>query len=175
MPISVPPVTAPAPQTTAAVGTIDPTAAAPASATAGASTNSMDKDTFMKLLVAQLKYQDPMNPTDSAQFMAQTAQFSSLEKLEQVADQTQQALAAQLAFGASSLVGRTVAYPQEDGSTATGVVDKVSFTSNGPVLTVGGKEVAMNDVTAVTTTGAAATETPAVETGTDAGPTTSTP
>ncbi|MFY0407017.1 flagellar hook assembly protein FlgD [Solicola sp. PLA-1-18] len=142
MPISVTPAASgAATASTAAAGTTTPT-----------SSTAMDKDTFMKLLVAQLKYQDPMNPTDSAQFMAQTAQFTSLEKLEQVADQTQQSLAAQLAFGASSLVGRTVSYPQPDGSTATGVVDTVSFTSAGPVLSVGGTDVSMNDVTAVTAT-----------------------
>lgn len=40
-----------------------------------------DKDTFLKLLVAQMKNQDPLQPQDSAQFMAQLAQFSSLEQL----------------------------------------------------------------------------------------------
>ena len=40
-----------------------------------------DQDTFLKLLVAQLKYQDPSNPADSTQFLAQTAQFTQVEKL----------------------------------------------------------------------------------------------
>jgi len=44
-----------------------------------------DKDTFLKLLVAQLKYQNPMEPVDSSQFMAQTAQFTMVEKLEAMA------------------------------------------------------------------------------------------
>ena len=42
----------------------------------------MGKDTFLKLLVAQLKYQNPLEPTDSAAFMAQTAQFTVVEKLD---------------------------------------------------------------------------------------------
>lgn len=44
----------------------------------------MGKDDFLNLLVTQLKYQDPLNPTDSADFTAQLAQFSSLEQLENV-------------------------------------------------------------------------------------------
>ena len=43
--------------------------------------NSMGQDTFLKLLVEQLKNQDPLSPQDSAQFVAQLAQFNSLEQL----------------------------------------------------------------------------------------------
>jgi flagellar basal-body rod modification protein FlgD len=54
-----------------------------ASATAAAS-KTMGKDAFLKLLVTQLQYQDPMNPADSTEFTAQLAQFSSLEQLSNV-------------------------------------------------------------------------------------------
>ncbi len=46
-----------------------------------AKTNGADQETFLKLLVAQLKNQDPLNPQDPSQFVAQLAQFSSLEQL----------------------------------------------------------------------------------------------
>ena len=46
--------------------------------------DQMGKDTFLKLLVAQMRYQDPSNPVDSSQMMAQTATFSQVEKLEQL-------------------------------------------------------------------------------------------
>jgi flagellar basal-body rod modification protein FlgD len=108
-----------------------------------------DKEMFLQLLVAQMRYQDPMNPTDSAEFLAQTAQFTSLEKLEVVADQSAQAFAAQMAFGASSLVGRTVTYTDAEGAEVTGTVSSVRFGSSGPLLGVGDAEVALDQVVTV--------------------------
>src|SRR3954462_15787518 len=82
-----------------------------------------DKDTFLKLLVAQLKYQDPSNPADSTQFLAQTAQFTQVEKLGDIADMMQ----AQQLIGASALVGRTVTYQDANGASQTGVVTTVKL------------------------------------------------
>ena len=92
---------------------------------------------FLQLLVAQMKYQDPTNPTDSSQFLAQSAQFTSLEKMQAVADQTAQLLASQMAFGASSLVGRTVTWTDDDGAAQSGTVSGVTFGTDGPMLDVG--------------------------------------
>jgi flagellar basal-body rod modification protein FlgD len=118
-------------------------------ATSTSSSTQVDKDMFLKLMVTQLKNQDPMNPTDSSQFLAQTAQFTSLEKLGQVADQSAQALSAQMAFGASSLVGRTVTYTGSEGTEATGSVASVRFSPTGPVLVVGDAEVPLDKVVTV--------------------------
>jgi flagellar basal-body rod modification protein FlgD len=46
-----------------------------------------DKSTFLKLLVAQLRYQNPLNPADGIQFVTQLAQFSSLEQTTQMRDE----------------------------------------------------------------------------------------
>jgi flagellar basal-body rod modification protein FlgD len=104
---------------------------------------------FLKLLVAQMKYQDPMNPTDSSEFLSQSAQFTALEKMSTTADKVTQLVGLQSAFGASTLVGRTVAYPADDGTSVSGVVSSVKFTSTGPILTVDGVDVAFTDVTSV--------------------------
>lgn len=112
-------------------------------------TDQMGKDTFLKLMVAQLRNQDPMNPTDSTAFLAQTAQFTSLEKMQDLANQSAQALAAQMSFGASGLVGKDVTYTAEDGTEATGTVSAVRFTATGPLLHIGDADVAMNNVVAV--------------------------
>src|SRR3954463_346448 len=99
--------------------------------TAGTSSStsrkSPDKDMFLQLLVAQMKYQDTMNPTDSSQFLAQSAQFTALEKMQAVADQTAQLVASQMAFGASGLVGRTVSWTTADGVARSGSVTGVTF------------------------------------------------
>jgi flagellar basal-body rod modification protein FlgD len=104
---------------------------------------------FMQLLVAQMRYQDPSNPTDSSAFLAQSAQFTALEKMQTVADQTTQLVGLQVAFGASSLVGKTVAYQGADGQTTSGVVTAARFETTGPVLQVNGEEVRFADIRSV--------------------------
>ncbi len=138
---------------------------ATASTTAASTTDktaAVDKDMLLKLMVAQLKNQDPSNPTDSTAFLAQTAQFTSLEKLTDVAEQTSQALSAQLAFGASGLVGRTVTYTGADGAPRTGPVSSVRFSTSGPMLEVAGADVTLSSITNVSSsTGGTGTATTA--------------
>jgi len=105
-----------------------------------------DQDTFLKLLVAQLKYQDPSNPADSTQFLAQTAQFTQVEKLGQIAEMMQ----AQQLIGASALVGRTVTYQDANGTSQTGVVTKTKLNGDSePTLVVGNTDVQLSKVTEV--------------------------
>jgi flagellar basal-body rod modification protein FlgD len=118
---------------------------------AGATKSTQDHDTFLQLLVAQLRYQDPMNPTDSSQFMAQNAQFTALEKMQDVADGVNQLLSAQLSFGAANMLGKQVSYVGADGAAASGVPTGVSFLATGPVLTINGVDVPVSSVTAVGT------------------------
>ncbi|MEU8229712.1 flagellar hook capping FlgD N-terminal domain-containing protein [Actinoplanes sp. NPDC048791] len=127
---------------------------------AGTSKSVADQDTFLKLLVAQLKYQDPSNPADSTQFLAQTAQFTQVEKLGQIAEMMQ----AQQLIGASALVGRTVTYQDANGMTQTGVVTKTKLNGDSePTLVVGNTDVQLSKVTEVqqTATGPATTTDPA--------------
>jgi flagellar basal-body rod modification protein FlgD len=116
---------------------------------ADAMASQLDQETFLQLMVAQLRNQDPLNPTDSSQFLAQTAQFTSVEKLQQVAEQSAQALAAQMAFGATNLVGRNVTYTGADGVESTGTVASVRFGTSGPQLVVGDTEIALAQVVTV--------------------------
>lgn len=122
---------------------------APWAASAGSTTGLGDQQMFLELMVAQLRYQDPLNPTDSAEFLAQTAQFTALEKMQQVADQTAMLVSSQLAFGASALIGRTVSWTDADGVDRTGTVSGTTFLPTGPVLTVDGEEVPLLSVTSV--------------------------
>jgi flagellar basal-body rod modification protein FlgD len=137
--------------------------------------SSADKDMFLKLLVAQLRYQDPMNPADTSQFLSQSAQFTSLEKMQDVADKTSQVLGADIAFGASGLVGRHVTYTLADGTDGAGTVRGVSFEASGPVLDVDGVTVELGQVQQVTTGTGTSTGTGTTSTGTSGAPRTPTP
>ncbi|GAA1040847.1 hypothetical protein GCM10009557_63190 [Virgisporangium ochraceum] len=109
------------------------------------SKTQMDKDLFLKLLVAQLKFQDPSKPTDTSQFLSQTAQFTMVEKLEEVTKQQQEMITAQLMTSATGLIGKTVTYTGIDGKEATGVVTATTIGSN-PHLKVGNTDVALSSV-----------------------------
>ena len=112
------------------------------------------KDMFLKLLVAQMKYQDPANPASSSEFMAQTATFTQVEKLEEIAAQNASLLALQRSSSAGALVGRTVSYTDENGATKTGLVTSVRLGTDSTEASamVGGVAVAMGRITEVATT-----------------------
>src|SRR4051794_23589708 len=115
--------------------------------------DQMGKDVFLKLLVAQMKYQDPSNPADSSQMMSQTATFTQVEKLEELAKQNAALLSLQRSSSAAALVGRTVKYTDDDGATKTGTVSSVRLGSDTSeaVATVGGVAVEMGRITEVAT------------------------
>jgi flagellar basal-body rod modification protein FlgD len=98
---------------------------------------TLGKDAFLKLLVAQLQYQNPMEPVDSSQFMAQTAQFSMVEKLEAMAAQTDALVAGEASQRAAGLLGRQITYLDDSGASQTGVVTGTRLGSDGPVLLLG--------------------------------------
>ena len=112
--------------------------------------SSVDSNTFLQLLVAQLKYQDPMNPAQGTEFLAQTAQFSMVEKLNSLAQQSADSLASQRVVEATTMVGSTVTYSTgTGGATASGVVSGVQLLASGPVLVVGGSSVPLSSIPSV--------------------------
>jgi flagellar basal-body rod modification protein FlgD len=109
----------------------------------------MDSDTFLKLLVAQLKYQDPTKPTDATQFLSQTAQFSVVQKLDALHALDRQVLDASRNQTAAALIGQRVTYTDVSGNSHTGTVQGTSFGQQVPNLTVDGQVVSLEDVTSV--------------------------
>ena len=98
----------------------------------------LGKDDFLKLLVAQMKNQDPMSPQDNTQSIAQMAQFSSLEQMTNLVhsfDQLSQSMSVERGV---SFIGKNVTYVAADGSTQQGVVQSVDLSGDTPSLTVGG-------------------------------------
>ena len=126
--------------------------AVPATApgTAPAADPTGGKDMFMKLLVAQLKYQNPMSPTDGNEYMSQMAMFTQVEKLGQLVDAQQQSQAWQQRLAAEAMVGLRVTGTGDDTSTHTGTVTAVTFGEDGPALTLeDGSTVAVDTVSRV--------------------------
>ena len=142
--------------TAAAFNTQSAANAAAAQGSSATSTgNELSGDAFLKLLVAQLKYQDPSKPVDSAAFMAQTAQMQMVETLHELVDQNAAVLAGQNSLNALSLVGQNVTYSVGSG-TASGTVDSVKLTAAGPKLIVNHTEVPLSTVTEVAPAGTTA-------------------
>lgn len=98
--------------------------------------SDMGKDEFLQLLVAQMKYQDPLAPTDNTQYVSQLAQFSSLEQMQNLNQTT-------LNTQAFALVGQEVIMQTTDASgKATlmqGTVDFVSLNNNKAYFSIEGK------------------------------------
>jgi flagellar basal-body rod modification protein FlgD len=105
-----------------------------------AANGMMGKNDFLKLFVAQLQHQDPMNPMEDSDFMGQMASFSTLEQVSNMASENAkiaQNLSSNTAIG---LIGRTVTYTDADDVSHTGRVESVKTTDGKPSLTVGGVE-----------------------------------
>jgi flagellar basal-body rod modification protein FlgD len=100
---------------------------------ASGANSAMGKDQFLKLFVAQLQHQDPMNPMQDSDFMGQMASFSTLEQVSNLASENARS-------NAIGLLGRTVTYKNKDGAELTGTVEKVSTKDGKPSLTVGGAD-----------------------------------
>jgi len=132
-----------------------------ATASAAATPGTLDKEAFLKLLVAQLRNQDPSKPMDSSELMAQTTQLSTMEQLTALTKTSQESFALQMRMAAASLVGRQVTYAGESGATVTGAVTSVSYAGSVPTVTVDGKVVALDAVSSVTAQAAATPAAPA--------------
>ena len=119
--------------------------------------SSLGKDEFFKMLIAQLKNQDPLNPQDGAEFSAQLAQFSSLEQLTNL-NKTLEAQGASYSalmnLQSVSMIGKEVEAKIVDKYTAesktvTGTVSAVQFKDSSIFLTVNDQEVPFGDVVSV--------------------------
>src|SRR5881398_2763347 len=110
------------------VGATDPTIPVTTSSTSQVSRDDqMGSDMFLKLLVAEMKYQDPSSPMSTSDMMAQTATLTQTQSLQQIATQNSQLLGMQRSLSAAALVGHDVTYTATDGSSQTGMVTAVSI------------------------------------------------
>lgn len=132
-------------------GTVDP----------ASRTQKMDGELFLKLLVTQLTHQDPSNPMDTNEMIAQTTQLAMMEQLTNLADNGSEAFALNMRQAATALIGQEASYKDADGKTVTGIVTKVSLDGPVPQVTIGDKNVALDVITGVASTATPAPAAPA--------------
>ena len=108
--------------------------------------NNLDKDAFLQLLVAQMKYQDPLEPTSNTEYISQLATFSELEEMQNVSSSMEKSRA-------SALVGQYVFMNVTDSQGVTtypeGVVDYVVYQGGKTFLSIGEKLYNIDDLDTV--------------------------
>lgn len=127
-------------------GEIQETASQSSVKQATASKNGMDKDAFLQLLVAQMKYQDPLEPTSNTEYISQYATFSQVEQMQNMASTMELSRA-------SSMVGKQVLIQTTDSAGNTrevqGMVEYVKYENNKAYVSIDGTLYSIDDVTAV--------------------------
>ena len=116
------------------------------SKSAKSKSNGMDKEAFLQLLVAQMKYQDPLEPTSNTEYIAQYAQFSQVEQMQNMSSSMD-------LQRASSLVGKEVYIKTTTSSGDTklvqGKVDYVSYENNKAYLYINEQKYSIDDLDSV--------------------------
>ena len=126
-------------QVTGAAPSSDPTSAQSKTATAP----TVDYNAFLRLLIAQMRNQDPTKPMDSAQYLGQLASFSAVEQGVQTNAKLDALMTNSMLSQADAIIGRTLA--SADGATS-GRVASVTFTKSGVVATLeGGAQLLVGD------------------------------
>jgi flagellar basal-body rod modification protein FlgD len=145
---------------TSPVASIGYTASTNATTNSGSSTTTtapakdrseLSAQAFLQLLVAQLKYQDPSKPVDTASLMSQTATINQIQTMQTLSEASTAQLKAQQLQTAAGLVGRTVGYLDPDGVPVSGYVSSATL-SDTPTVRIGTTDVALSAITQILTT-----------------------
>lgn len=106
-------------------------------------TSTLDKDAFLQLLVAQMKYQDPLEPTSNTEYISQYATFSELEQMQNMSNTMELTRAA-------NMVGQTVVVESVDSNgkatSDMGVVDYISYENGKALIWVNGSSYQLDEV-----------------------------
>lgn len=105
----------------------------------------MGKDSFLQLLITQMQHQDPLEPVKDTEYIAQLAQFNSLEQMQNLNDKFDKMLKWSQMTQASSLIGKEVNGVTQDG-TVTGAVKEVCYVEGEPRLVVGTQQLKLSEI-----------------------------
>ena len=109
-------------------------------------TKALNQDDFLKLLSVQFQNQDPMKPMDDTAFIAQMAQFSSLEQTQTLTQQMTQLRSNQDLATANSYIGRQLTVDAGNGTTVTGNVTAVDASGTAPQVIINGLSFGLSAV-----------------------------
>ncbi len=140
------------------VDAVTATGTAPPPASSGG-LGALDADVFLQLMLAQLRYQNPLEPTDTSAMMQQTAQFTMVETLQAISENQQQLMNMSQLSTALAMVGKQVEAIGFDGLPTAGLVSGIRFSVDGAILEMeNGADVPLVNVLSVTEAPDAPTE-----------------
>ena len=109
--------------------------------------SELGKDSFLKLLITQLKHQDPTNPMEDREFIAQMAKFSSLEQMTNLNKELKTLIRSSESAEAYGLIGKEIdSYDPETSKRVSGIVSSVQYSGGAVRLMVNDNEVNINDI-----------------------------
>lgn len=121
-------------------------------ATTSAATKELGKDQFLKILITQLQNQDPMQPMEDKEFIAQMAQFSSVEQLVNISSQLK--TLNQSLGTVSGMIGREISWlssnKEDNGTLRQGIVDSIIVRDGVQYAKVGNDEIKLDEIIQVT-------------------------
>ena len=106
----------------------------------------LNKEAFLQLLVAQMQYQDPLEPTDNTEYISQLANFSSLEQMQNMNDSLKNMSMASDLQRAANMVGQFATIKENGQSIVTGKVDAVEYKDGTAYVSIGGKSYELSKV-----------------------------
>ncbi|MBI1831968.1 MAG: flagellar hook capping protein [Planctomycetes bacterium] len=104
---------------------------------------------FMKLLMAQMQHQNPLDPQSGTEYMSQLAQFSTLQGINQLNQNFNNMVMLQSLNQSVSLIGKTVTYLDTNGKSATGTVGSIALVAGQPQLVVNKQNVSLQQIQSV--------------------------
>jgi len=128
---------------------IDPTSTAQVNSTLPQTGNpggALGKEQFLELLMAQLSHQDPLDPVDNSESIAQMAQFSSLEQMQNVSGQLAEMRQSSGLMNGLALHGKNVELLTESGEKHEGTIDRVAWESDGISVSLNGESISLSNV-----------------------------
>ncbi len=122
----------------------------PVSSVAGVASSAVNKDEFLKLFVAQLKNQSPLDPLKGHEFIAQLAQFSTVEQLTSLNSSFADEFKFQQLLGGGDLIGRKATYIDTTfGGNGEGVIQGSKITDGSTSVVIDNKEIPISDLTGI--------------------------